>query len=101
MLAVVAFVAMCANDILGTCMVIFEARAGAGASVAVDSMLAGVFDVGGWIAGLICAALAIDEIIRNGWRTRKSLTIIGAVSAANFAGTILGVWIALSLPAHH
>ena len=87
--ALLAFVAMCAQDITGTCMVVFESR--------LNAPVAGLFDVLGWIAGLICAALAIEEIIKNGWRTRKSLTIIGAVSAANFLGTVGGVWIAVAL----
>jgi hypothetical protein len=78
-----AFVAMCAQDLLSTVMVIFESR--------FNAPLAGLFDVAGWIAGLICAALALEEIIKNGWHTRKSLTIIGAVSAANFLGTYAGV----------
>jgi hypothetical protein len=87
-----AFVAMCANDVAGTVMVIFEAQ--------YNAVLAGLFDVLGWLAGLICAALAIDEIIQNGWRTRKSLSIIVAVSAANFVGTIAGVALAVSITHH-
>lgn len=83
---------MCVQDILGTCMVIFEAR--------FNAPIAGLFDVLGWIAGIICAALALEEIITNGWRTKKSLTIIGAVSAANFFGTFLGVWIGSAITHH-
>ena len=90
--ALLAFVAMCANDIFGTVMVVFEAR--------LNAPVAGAFDVLGWVAGLICAALALDEIIRNGWRTRKSLTIIGAVSLANFMGTVWVVAIATALTKH-
>lgn len=91
-IAVLAFVAMCAQDIMGTVMVIFESQ--------YNAVMAGLFDVGGWIAGLICAALAIESIITEGWRTRKSLTIIGAVSAANFLGTIGGVMIASAITHH-
>jgi hypothetical protein len=91
--AALAFAAMCAQDLLATVMVIFEAH--------YNAMMAGAFDVGAWIAGLICAALAIEEIIKNGWRTRKSLTIIAAVSAANFVGTFAGVAIAASIVHHH
>lgn len=90
--ALLAFIAMCVQDILGTAMVIFEAR--------FNAPVAGVFDVLGWIAGLICAALALEEIITNGWRTRKSLVIIGAVSLANFWGTYAGVGIS-ALLTHH
>lgn len=91
--ALLAFVAMCIQDIMGTCMVIFESR--------LNAPVAGMFDVVGWIAGLICSALAIEEIIKNGWRTRKSLAIIGAVSLANFAGTYAGVAIAVAITSHH
>ena len=90
--ALVAFLAMCANDIAGTVMVVFEAH--------YNAILAGCFDVIGWFFSLICAALAIESIITEGWRTRRSLTIIGAVSAANFLGTIAGVAIASSITHH-
>jgi hypothetical protein len=87
--ALLAFVAMFAQDVLGTVMVIFEAR--------YDALLAGTFDVAGWLVGLVCSALAIEEIITHGWRTKKSLVIIGAISAANFIGTYAGVAIALAI----
>lgn len=87
-----AFIAMCFQDILGTCMVVFESR--------LNAPVAGLFDVLGWGAGLICSALAIEEIIKHGWRTRKSLTIIAAVSLANFGGTVAGVSIAQALTHH-
>jgi hypothetical protein len=90
--ALLAFLAMCAQDIAGTIMVIFESR--------YNAPLAGTFDVLGWMAGLICSALAIEEIIKNGWRTRKSMVIIGAVSAANFLGTVAGVAIAAAITHH-
>jgi hypothetical protein len=90
--SLLAFVAMCASDILATCMVVFEAR--------LNAPVAGLFDVLGWIASLTCSALALEEIIKNGWRTRKSLTIIFAVSLANFAGTYAGVGIASALTHH-
>jgi hypothetical protein len=87
-----AFIAMCVQDILGTAMVIFESR--------YNAPVAGLFDVASWIAGLICAALALEEIIKNGWRTRKSLMLIGVISLANFLGTVAGVGIASALTHH-
>jgi hypothetical protein len=87
-----AFGSMCVQDVLGTGMVIFESR--------FNAPVAGLFDVTGWIAGLICSALALEEIIKNGWRTRKSLTIIAAVSLANFVGTYAGVAIGSALTHH-
>ncbi len=62
---------------------------------------AGTFDVLGWITGLVCSALAIESIISNGWRNKRSLTLIAAVSLANFWGTGLGVWMAAALTHHH
>ena len=93
LLALLAFLAMCANDMASTVMVVFESR--------YNAVMAGTFDVLGWITALVCSALAIEEIIKNGWRTRRSITIIVAVSAANFAGTIAGVAIATGLTHHH
>ena len=90
--AILAFVAMCAQDVMGTVMVIFESQ--------YNAVMAGIFDVMGWIAGLVCAALALEEIITNGWRTKKSLVIIAAVSLANFLGTCLGVAIASGITHH-
>ena len=87
-----AFMAMCVQDILGTAMVIFESR--------YNAPVAGLFDVAAWIAGLICSALALEEIIKNGWRTRKSLMLIGVISLANFLGTVAGVGIASALTHH-
>jgi hypothetical protein len=89
---VLAFVAMCAQDLLATTMVIAEAH--------YNAPVAGLFDVASWITGLICAALAIESIINEGWRTRRSLWIIGSVSAANFVGTYIGVAVASAL-VHH
>lgn len=83
---------MCIQDVMGTCMVIFESR--------FNAPVAGLFDVAGWIAALVCSALAIEEIIKNGWRTRRSLIIIGAVSVANFVGTFIGVGIGSAITHH-
>lgn len=91
--AALAFVAMCLQDLLGTCMVVFEAH--------FDAPLAGLMDVTGYIAGLACSVLALDSILRDGWRNRRSLVIIGAVSAANFAGTYIGVGIGQALTGGH
>ena len=91
-IAFLAFLAMTAQDVAGTVMVIFESR--------FNAPVAGMFDVAGWILSLICSALALEEIFKNGWRSRKALVIIGSVSAANFLGTVVGVVIGSAL-AHH
>lgn len=90
--ALLAFIAMCLNDCASTVMVVFESR--------LTPWLAGTFDVIGWVFSLICAALAIESIITNGWRTRRSLVLIAVVSVANFVGTVQGVYIAKAITRH-
>ena len=85
-LLILAFVAMCAQDVLATAMVIAESHRVA--------LAAGSLDVAQWILALLTSGLAIEEIVRHGWWTRRALAIIGAVSAANFTGTVLGVLMA-------
>lgn len=90
--ASLAFLAMCANDLAMTVMVVFESR--------LTPWIAGSFDVVGWVFSLVCSALAIESIITTGWRTKRSLTLIAAVTAANFVGTVAGVYIAIGLTQH-
>lgn len=91
-LALLAFVAMCIQDVLATVMVVFESKQ--------TPWVPGFFDAGSWIAGLVCSALALDSIIKGGWRNRKSMVIILAVTAANYWGTVLGVEVSRLL-SHH
>lgn len=84
--ALLGFASMLVEDIFSTVMTVFEAH--------YRAMPAGVMDVLGWLASLVCSALAIESIITDGWRNKRSLTIIAAVSLANFAGTVLGVYTA-------
>lgn len=84
-LATVSFAAMYANDLLLTCMVVFESH--------YNGVAAGLFDVMGWMTGIVCSALALDSIFKNGWKSRRSLVVIGAITAANFLGTLSGVWL--------
>lgn len=83
--ALAAFAAMFAVDVFSTIMVVFESH--------YDAAGAGVMDVCGYLAGLACSVLALDSILKNGVRNRRSVTIIAAVSVANFAGTVAGVHI--------
>lgn len=98
-----AFAAMMVQDLLATIMVVFESQGGSAhtwPTVLADALVAGVFDVGGWIAGIICLSLSVESIISQGWRTRRSLTLIGAVSAANLCGTLAGVIAAFVITQH-
>lgn len=81
--AVAAFAAMLVSDIIGTAMVVYEAH--------YLWLPAGICDVFGYLAGLVCSVLAIDSVLQNGFRNRRSLVLIGAVSLSNFLGTALGV----------
>lgn len=80
-----AFLAMFASDIISTAMVIFESH--------YDANLAGLSDVFGYIVSLVCSVLAIDSILQDGWRNKRSLALIGVLSVSNYAGTVAGVYI--------
>lgn len=66
-------------------MVIFEAH--------FNAPLAALMDALGYLAGLACSVLALDSILKDGWRTRRSLIIVAAVSLANVLGTFAGVYL--------
>lgn len=83
--AVAAFFAMCVTNIVSTAMVIFESR--------YSLVAAGVCDVLAYLSGLVCSVLALDSILRDGWRSRRSQVLVLVVSLANFVGTALGVLI--------
>lgn len=87
--AVAAFVAMMVSDLIGTAMVIFESR--------YLWLAAGLCDVFGYLAGLLCSVLALDSILQLGLRNRRSVVLIGSVTVANFAGTAVGVEIVRAL----
>lgn len=90
--AVAAFFAMTVSDIISTAMVIYESH--------YNWVAAGLCDVFGYLAGLLCSVLAIDSILQLGLRNKRSLVLIGAVTWANFIGTGLGVEIVKHLTAH-
>ena len=81
--ALLTFAAMCCQDILGTCMVVYEAQ--------LNWQIAGIFDVTGYIAGLVCSVLALDSILKDGWRNKRSIVLLVSVTLANYVGTALGV----------
>lgn len=91
--ALLSFVAMCLNDLIMTAMVIYEAE--------FNWVAAGVCDILGYIAGLVCAVFALDSILRDGWRSRRSLVLVATISVSNFVGTALGVLLVAHLTNHH
>lgn len=88
-LVAVAFAAMCAQDLLATVMVVFESR--------YNWLGAGLFDMAQWITWLVSSTIALDEVLDGGWRSRRARVVIAAVSAANFAGTAAGVFVARAI----
>ena len=90
--AILTFIAMCFQDVLGTAMVVYEAD--------LNWKLAGIFDVTGYLAGLICSVLALDSILKDGWRNKRSIVLILSVTVANYIGTALGVIFVAHLTAH-
>lgn len=85
-LGLLAFAAMFAQDLLYTCMVVMESN--------FHPVAAGLFDDVSWFAWLASSGIAVETVIKNGWRTKKSVTIIAAITLANFLGTVTGVGIA-------
>lgn len=81
--ALAGFVAMTISDIIGAAVVIFESR--------YQWFPAGVTDALGYLVGLLCSVLAIDSILEHGFRNKRSLVLVGAITVANFIGTALGV----------
>lgn len=88
-LALIAFAAMCAQDLLSTVMVVMESH--------YNALGAGAFDVASWLTWLMSSVMAIDEVLKGGWRSKRARIVIASVSAANFAGTMAGVYIARAL----
>lgn len=81
--AIASFFAMMVSDIIGTAMVIYESH--------YAWVAAGLCDVFGYLAGLLCSVLALDSIMQLGLRNKRSLVLIASVTVANFWGTALGV----------
>ena len=82
LLALVAALAMVAQDILAVLTVQAEARNRA--------WLAGIGDTAGWLVWLASASISITTVSGDGPWTQKAL-VVGLVSAANLFGTRLGV----------
>lgn len=80
---ILAFIAMMFTDLIATVMVVQEAH--------YNAPLAGVFDVVGYLTGLVCTILAVGDVLKTGWKNPKSHVVIFCVSIANFVGTYLGV----------
>lgn len=92
LLMLIAFVAMFAQDVLETVMVVLESNH--------HPYWAGVFDMAGTLATLASSGVALMSIIQSGFFSRRSIHLVCAVLAADFTGTTTGVFIADAL-IHH
>lgn len=79
--AVVAAVAMFVADVLSVLLTQAEARNRA--------VLAGILDSLAWGAGIVVTLTTLDAL--NGTNRPLMYAVIGAVSAANFGGSLIGV----------
>lgn len=80
-LALLAAVAMIAQDLLLTWMVQAESRN--------RWVLAGLLDCAGFLAQVTTFGVSIDAIVKHGLN-RQTLVVLGALTVANFIGTGLG-----------
>lgn len=91
-LCIIAFLAMFAEDVLGTVMVVLEAS--------YHAALAGAFDAAGTLAGLASNGIALIQIQKNGIKSFRSIAVICSVLVADFLGTTTGVEIAKAALGH-
>jgi len=80
-LALLAAVAMVAQDVLGSIMVMCEA--------ANRKWLAGVFDSFGWLVAIATTTISVTAL--QGHNTTEKVEVVVLVSLANLFGTALGV----------
>lgn len=72
---------MVVQDILGVLMVQAEARN--------RGWLTGTFDSLGWLAAIFTTTLSVTAL--QGHDTTLKVVVVAAVTAANFAGSLIGV----------
>lgn len=83
-LCLLAFWAMFLQDVVATVMVVQESH--------YVWQTAGLFDAAAFLLGLVCLKLALGP--EDKFFTRRSLSIIASITAANYVGTAVGVEIA-------
>lgn len=91
MIALWAALAMIAQDILLTLMVVAENRG--------RWVLAGLLDCVGWLAQISTIGISVDSIVKHGL-TQQTFVIIIAVTIANFVGTGLGTLLGRRMKEH-
>lgn len=81
--ALYAALAMVLQDVFGVLLVQAEARN--------HGWLTGVFDSAYWLAAIATTTIAVTSL--QGHSFPQKVVVILAVTTANFAGSLIGVWI--------
>ena len=79
--AVIAALAMLAQDVLATLLVQAQARN--------KAHLAGILDVIAWILAITTTSISVTTL--SGHNLTAKILVVGFVSVANYAGSVLGV----------
>lgn len=87
MIALLAAVAMLIQDVLSVLMVQAEARN--------HGWLAGLFDSFGWIATITTTSISVTTL--QGHNLDEKVLVVSSVTAANFLGSALGVYLGRKL----
>ena len=82
MIAVYAAMCMVCQDVMGTLMVMAEARS--------RGWLAGVFDSAMWLFGIATTTISVTAL--QGHSTSEKVAVLVLVTAANLVGSRLGVY---------
>ncbi len=79
-IVLVAALAMLAQDVIAAPLAQAEARNRA--------HLAGLLDTAGWLVAIATTTISVTEL--QGHSLTRKVAVIGAVSAANYVGTVVG-----------
>lgn len=83
LIVLLAAIAMVATDVLGTIMVVSEARG--------RGWIAGWCDTAGWLVSITTTTISVSSL--TGHDTARKVAVVLAVSAANLFGTRLGQYL--------
>lgn len=92
-LALVAGMAMCVQDLTATGMVIAESRFNAPVAALLDQLQ--------WMAGIVATVLGVADVIRERRVTKRAVVAFFAISAGNIIGTFAGVVYLGHVVSHH
>lgn len=85
-----AALAMFAQDVLATIMVVAESRGRAHLAASMDTL--------GWLAQITTVTVSVDALLAGTWP--EKIAVVAAVSVANYGGTWTGVRLGHRLMPH-